>query len=231
LAAAAMFPVGALARNYTELEDVLVTGTFSQQSQITSTISVLNSPEIRALNKRTVAGLLKTMPGLLVEEGGGPGGLSVVSIRGAESNFTLVLLDGVPVSDPTNSRGGGYDFANLSTALVERIEVVRGAQSAIYGSDALAGVINIITRRSEEGHTQQVYAEWGEDDYTDLNFNARGIFTELQYAVEIASRDEGEPVAGSTRQFDRANVSLAWQLTDTLGVSALYNHLDGFRGN
>ncbi|MEZ5501504.1 MAG: TonB-dependent receptor plug domain-containing protein [Halioglobus sp.] len=129
------------------LETVLVTGTFAPQEALTSSVSVLDARQIQALNKTTLADLLKTLPGLLVEEQGGPGGLTAVSIRGGESNFTLVLVDGVPVNDPTNFRGGSFDFANLNPGMIDRIEVVRGAQSAIYGSDALAGVINIITRR------------------------------------------------------------------------------------
>ena len=64
-------------------------------------------------------------------------------IRGAENNHTLVLIDGVPANDPTS---GAYDFSDLSTADIERIEVIRGAQSVIYGSGAVGGVINIITR-------------------------------------------------------------------------------------
>jgi hypothetical protein len=100
------------------IENVLVTGTYSPTNALTSAVSVLDEQQIRALNKRTVAGLLKTLPGVLVEEQGGPGGLTAVSIRGGEANFTLVLLDGVALNDPTNFRGGGFDFADLSTALV-----------------------------------------------------------------------------------------------------------------
>jgi outer membrane cobalamin receptor len=122
------------------LENMLVTGSYSQRTATTASVSVLESDEIRSLAKRSVADLLKTLPGLLVEEQGGPGGLTAVSIRGGEANFTLVLLDGVPINDPTNTRGGGFDFANLNATLVERIEVVRGTQSAIYGSDAVAGL-------------------------------------------------------------------------------------------
>ncbi|MDC0362845.1 TonB-dependent receptor plug domain-containing protein, partial [Halioglobus sp.] len=79
------------------LETVVVTGTYAPRSSITSDVSILDDEEIAALNKTSVADLLKTLPGLLVEEQGGPGGLTAVSIRGGESNFTLVLVDGVEV--------------------------------------------------------------------------------------------------------------------------------------
>ena len=82
---------GKYAQGDEAMEDVLVTGTYSPANALTSAVSVLDEQQIRALNKRTVAGLLKTLPGVLVEEQGGPGGLTAVSIRGGEANFTLVL--------------------------------------------------------------------------------------------------------------------------------------------
>lgn len=211
------------------LENVLVTGTFSPQPVLTSSVSVLDSEQIAALNKTTLAGLLKTLPGLLVEEQGGPGGLSAVSVRGGEANFTLVLVDGVEVNDPTNSRGGSFDLANLNPKLIDRIEVVRGAQSAIYGSDAVAGVINIITRRPEEGHQQAVSAEWGEDDYRDYNGIALGAVGDFDYSVELAHRDDGEPVKGSERESDSANLRLGWRPLEAHEVNLAYRYLDGDR--
>lgn len=211
------------------LETVVVTGTFNPREVLTSSVSVLDSRQIEALNKTTLADLLKTMPGLLVEEQGGPGGLTAVSIRGGESNFTLVLVDGVEVNDPTNFRGGGFDFANINPNMVDRIEVARGAQSAIYGSDALAGVINIITRRPQEGHNQDVYAEWGEHDYSDLGVSALGSQGDFNYTLELASRDDGEPVPGSNRNSDSANLRLGWQPVAGHVVDIGYRYLNGDR--
>lgn len=211
------------------IEDVLVTGTFAPQPALTSSVSVLDSQQIAALNKTSIADLLKTLPGLLVEEQGGPGGLTAVSIRGGESNFTLVLVDGVAVNDPTNFRGGGFDFSNLNPAMVDRIEVVRGAQSAIYGSDALAGVINIITRRPSSGHTQQVKTELGEHDYYNVAASALGRLDNFDYTVAVAKRDDGEPVQGSTRKTDSANLRLGWQPTGEQTLSVAYRYLEGDR--
>ena len=211
------------------IEDVLVTGAYSPQPALTSSVSVLNSEQIAALNKTTLADLLKTLPGILVEEQGGPGGLTAVSIRGGEANFTLVLLDGVEVNDPTNFRGGGFDFANLNPSMVDRIEVVRGAQSSIYGSDALAGVINIITRRPQEGHTQDVRLEGGEHDYYDLGASALGSLGDFSYTVQLASRDDGEPVPNSTRKSDSANLRLGWRSVSGHDLNIGYRYLDGTR--
>lgn len=228
---ASLLAVASQAAPNPALENVLVTGALAPRLALTSSVSVLDSQQIQALNKTTVADLLKTLPGLLVEEQGGPGGMTAVSIRGGESNFTLVLVDGVAVNDPTNSRGGSFDFANLNPNTVDRIEVVRGAQSAIYGSDALAGVINIITRRPQVGHNRAIYAEGGQDDYRDVGASALGTFGDFNYTLVMSSRDDGEPTHGSTRNTDNANLRLGWSPTQAREVSISYRYLDGKRNS
>ena len=213
------------------MEDLLVTGSYvpQQVSDISASVSVLDADTLRALNKRNIADILKTVPGLSVEEQGGAGGLTAVSIRGGEANFTLVLLDGVPLNDPTNSRGGSFDFANLDLANVERIEIVRGSQSAVYGSDALSGVINIISTQGREGHRQRVRAEGGEDDIRNLNLTASGKAGVLRYAVNLGRRDEGEQVEGSTRKTNNANFRFDWQPHVDHEVTLALRHLNGER--
>lgn len=213
------------------LEELLVTGSYSPRAAVTSSVSVLEGPQIAALNKRTLADLLKTIPGVLVEEQGGAGGLSAVSIRGGEANFTLVLVDGVAVNDPTNTRGGGFDFANLNSTLVERIEVVRGAASAVYGSDALAGVINIITRRPRHGHTQALTLGAGGDGYGDYSATALGRADTLAYTLEIARRDDGNSVPGSERDSDSATIRLGWQPNTRHALDLRFRYLDGERSS
>ncbi|MDX1734929.1 MAG: TonB-dependent receptor plug domain-containing protein, partial [Halioglobus sp.] len=211
------------------MEELLVTGSYSAQQELTSSVAVLDAERIGVLNKRTLSGLLKTVPGLLVEEQGGPGGLTAVSVRGGEANFTLVLLDGVPVNDPTNTRGGGFDFANLNSALVERVEVVRGAASAVYGSDALAGVINIVTRRPATGYRESLSVELGEDDYQQFSVSALGREGVFDYTVEIATRDDGDPVPGSARDSDSANLRLGWQPDERHDLTFNFRYLEGDR--
>ncbi|NOG59565.1 MAG: TonB-dependent receptor [Proteobacteria bacterium] len=230
--ATVLMPVSSFAQ-WSQMEDLLVTGSYSpqQNADLTASVSVLDSQTIQALNKRTIADLLKNVPGLLVEEQGGPGGLTAISIRGGEANFTLVLLDGVPLNDPTNSRGGGFDFSNLDPASIERIEIVRGTQSAVYGSDALSGVINIITHRGQEGHQQQLRAEVGEDDIRNFSLAASGESGVLRYALNLSKRDEGEQIEGSTRETDNASLRLDWQASDKHQISASYRYLDGQRNS
>lgn len=212
-------------------EDVIVTGIYTpvQPTNLSSSVSILTQEFLLSTNKRSVADALRTVPGLLIEEAGGPGGLTSVSIRGGEANFTLVLLDGVAVNDPTNSRGGSFDFNNLDMASVERIEIVRGPQSAVYGSDALAGVINIITRRPTAEHRQRVTAEWGEDDYHHYGLGATGTAGNIGYSLQLAQRDSGEPTPGSSRDNDEANIRLEWGLSEAQQLEFNYHYLDGKR--
>lgn len=225
----------------TEFEEVLVTGTHAPVSTLTNAVAVLSEQEIDALRKRTVVELLQTLPGVLVEAQGGPGGLTAVSIRGGESNFTLVLLDGVPINDPTNTRGGSVDFANLSADLVERIEVVKGAQSAVYGSDALTGVINIITRTPEAGHQQRAHFEVGEDSYRQTSLSASGSeqleSDSIYYVVELqdkhSAREKISGVRYSLRDNRSANLRIGWSQPSKQGhaVNASYRFLEGDRAS
>jgi outer membrane cobalamin receptor len=108
-----------------------------------SSVTVITGDDLRARQVETVADALRDVPGLSVVRSGGRGGLTSVFPRGGSSNYTLVLVDGVRA----NSFGGGFDFAHLSVANVDRIEIVRGPQSALYGSEAIGAVVQVITRR------------------------------------------------------------------------------------
>ncbi len=113
-----------------------------------ASVTVIDRAQIEAQQVRQLSDVLRQVPGLVVSSFGGPGSLAEVRIRGAETNQTLVLIDGVRVNDPS-SVGAAYDFGHLQADDVERIEVLRGPQSALYPSDAIGGVINIITRRGD----------------------------------------------------------------------------------
>jgi vitamin B12 transporter len=106
--------------------------------------------------------LLRGIPGVSLFRPGGPGGVSEVFVRGGESNFTAVYVDGVRLNDTTNTRGGSFDFSLLPVARIERLELAPGAMSAIYGSDTMAGVIRIETAWPEQG-TWLARAELGSE--------------------------------------------------------------------
>lgn len=112
-------------------------------TQAASSVTVITGAELAERQIHTVADALKSVPGMTVVRYGGYGALTSVFPRGGESDYTLVMVDGVAV----NTFGGEFDFAQLSTENVERIEVVRGPQSAVFGSNAIGSVVRVVTRR------------------------------------------------------------------------------------
>ena len=126
-------------------ESIVVTSAQIDQprSRTTDSVTVIGSDELRTRQVETISDALRSVAGLTVTQSGGRGGIAALFPRGGESNFTLMLIDGVRV----NSFGGGFDFAHLPIAEVERIEIVRGPQSAIYGSDAIGTVVHVVTRQ------------------------------------------------------------------------------------
>jgi vitamin B12 transporter len=126
-------------------QDVVVTAEAGGvlQSQTGAPVTVIDSATIAALNKPDVLEALRLVPGAQIVQVGERGGAASLFIRGGNSNFTKVLVDGVPANDI----GGGFDFSQLDVAGVDRIEVLRQTNSVVYGSDALTGVVNITTRR------------------------------------------------------------------------------------
>lgn len=177
-------------------EHIVVTGTRLGDDETNPNDSVLDASRIAARNPASVADLLRDMPGLYVQQSGGRGSVVSVFTRGAQPNFTLVLLDGVKANDPTNSRGGSYDFSTLDLNDIERIELVRGPASAIYGSDALSGVINIISRRGSTTPQAGLSAEGGSFGYVRAAGHASGPIGGATANLGLSYTDSGMPVQG-----------------------------------
>jgi vitamin B12 transporter len=131
-------------------KDVVVTASRVDEParDVASDVTVIPSGDLKNAQQRMLSTALREVPALDVNQSGGLGGLTSVFIRGADSGQTLVLIDGVIVNDPIDA-DRGFDFANLTTDNIERVEVLRGPQSVLYGSDAMGGVINVITHRGQ----------------------------------------------------------------------------------
>lgn len=124
-----------------------------------SSVTVITEADIENRQTPYLVDLLRSVPGLAVSQQGGPGKFAQIRVRGAEANQVLVMLDGIEVNDMT--RADDFDFSTLTTSDIARIEVVRGPQSSLWGSDALAGVINIITRQASRRLEATASAEGG----------------------------------------------------------------------
>jgi vitamin B12 transporter len=156
-------------------DDIVVTATRSDQprDEVGQAVTILNRELILERQTVGIADLLAQTPGVSVSRNGGPGGFTALRIRGAEAEQTLVLIDGVRINDPS-SPGGGFDFANLLSDNIERIEVLRGPNSVPWGSQAIGGVVNIVTARPTFIPSLSARAEGGSFDTAQAVANAAG---------------------------------------------------------
>src|SRR5262249_2703608 len=125
---------------------ISATGTPTDAAEIGSSVTVITDEQIQRDQRRTVPDLLATVPGLNVVQTGGPGGQTSVFMRGTNADHVKVLIDGIEVNDPSQPKRQ-FDFGPLMTDDIERIEILRGPQSGLYGADALGGVISITTKK------------------------------------------------------------------------------------
>jgi vitamin B12 transporter len=155
---------------------------------ISSNVTVLEGEDLRAAGLATVADALRTVSGLAVVQSGSFGAATSVFLRGGESDYVLVLLDDVQINQP----GGGFDFAALTLWNVERIEIVRGPSSALHGSDAMAGVIHIITRAGHGPMTATLSTRLGSFGRRDWSAGAAGGTERTGYSISLSrSRTDG----------------------------------------
>ena len=207
------------------LPPVVVTATRVEtpQEQVTTSLSVITSDDIRAQQAVTVEEVLRHVPGLDVVQSGSRGTTTSVFIRGAESDQVLVLIDGMEANSTTT---GAFDFAHLTTESIERIEVLRGAGGTLYGSQAIGGVVHIITKAGK-GKPEVNFSTEGGNHRTHRQVLAvRGGTEKLGYSLS-ASRLE---TAGFRRNNDDyQNMAVSSRLDLHVTDSALLRSLFHFR--
>lgn len=153
--------------------------------------------------------LFQRLPGFSVSRPGGAGGVSEIFLRGAESNFTVVYVDGIRLNNPSNSRGGSFDFSMLGAHEIDRVDVASGTMSAVYGADAMAGVIQIRSAWPDPG-SANVFLEAG--TVHDWRAGAGASFdlgNDLQWNIRGSSLDGGDEIEGSSIRLDSLGTRLA----------------------
>lgn len=185
------------AENGQELDQIIVTGTRLEATQKTegSTSTVLTEQQLEDGQYRSAVDALAQVPGLDVVQSGGPGGNTSIFIRGADSGQTLVLLDGIELNNPA-STNRSFNMANLTLENVERIEVIRGPQSTIYGSDAMGGVINLVSKKAQKGLHMSATSE-------------AGSFSSFNQIGNISYGSDGFDVSTAITQQNLGSVSAA----------------------
>lgn len=218
------------------LDDILVTSTKypTETENISSSYSIIGKKEIERTNAPTVLQLLRNVEGISVAQQGSIGTLNSLFMRGANANHTLVLVDGVEVNDPSSPRNA-FDLSHLQTESIERIEIVRGAQSTLYGSDALAGIINIFTQHGSDINKIQLRTEGGSNSFYKGSGNFTGSYDMFNYSINFSRLStEGISAAndkyGNTEADGYTNNSfssyLSTQILDNLELKLNYRYTD-----
>lgn len=229
-APAAEQSIKATEKQVVEIEEILVSAgrTPVKSEMLGKAHSIITAEDLAQKQIRSVSDALRSVPGLHVSRTGSFGGLTQVRIRGAEGNHVLVLIDGIEVSDPTQ---GEFSFGNLLTSDIERIEVIRGPQSAFWGSNATAGVINITTKRGiRNDFKTSLSVETGTDLTRQANLTFRGGQEAYDFALSGTVRknrgfnisDFGSEEDGSSNA--TLNGRFSADLTDTLSLNSSFRY-------
>ncbi|MEY2491189.1 MAG: vitamin transporter [Verrucomicrobiota bacterium] len=220
-----------------EAEEIVVSATRidTPADEIASSVTVITDDEIARNQQRTLPDVLQTVPGLNVVQTGGPGGQTSVFTRGTNSNHTKVIIDGIDVNDPSGN--GAFDFGQVLTWDLSRVEVLRGPQSSLYGSDALGGVINLETKKGNGPPTFTGTLEGGSFDTFNQAGSASGSIGRFNYAVNVSHfLADSTPVTpldllppGRKRNDDSYenttfSTKLGYDFTDGFGVSGVVRY-------
>ncbi|MFT5499879.1 MAG: vitamin B12 transporter [Woeseiaceae bacterium] len=193
-----------------KLDNIVVTASRSplELANLGSATSVITREQIEYRQARYVTDLLRTVPGFAVSHSGTTGSQTQVRVRGSEANHVLVLIDGIRANDPAS--GDEFRWELLSTNNIERIEIVRGPQSSLWGSDAVAAVVHVITRSGASSPELSAYTEAGSHSTVNAGFNggAGGERWSLGYALESLNTD-GTNISRTGSEDDDSDMTTA----------------------
>ncbi len=190
LLALASAPVFAQEADEAETIIVTATGAPTRSADTGQAVSTLSQNEIDVRQSIGVAELLASQPGVTISRNGGLGGFSAVRIRGAEGEQTLALIDGVKVNDPS-SPGGGFDFGSLLIGNIQQIEVLRGPNSVPWGSEAIGGVVNVVTATPTAQPSAKLRGEVGSNDAGNIVGNLSGTLGPVRASLGAGWFNEG----------------------------------------
>ena len=185
-------------------DTVVVTATRSPESQgrVTQSVTVVTAEDIESVGATSLAEVIRFVPGVAVESSGREGAVTRLFSRGGESDYNLVLVDGVRV----NMSGGTFDFSRVAAGEIERVEVVRGAQSALYGSDAIGSVVHVITRHAAATDTPRLTGSFESGSFKAARGDAwltGGSSDRFAYALGLAARRTNGALAARLPEDDR----------------------------
>ncbi len=228
---ALLIPAGMLAAQEQpprDLDPVVITATKleTRAEQLGASVTVVPGDDVQRYHYETVEDVLRTVPGVEIRRSGSIGKLSNISIRGANANQVQVLVDGVRVKSPTT---GQADLSDISPDLIERIEVIRGPQSTLYGADAIGGVVNIITRKGKGPISGTVEGAAGNyDTYTGRGWFG-GTYSLLDYSGSISHLESNGQFKNDSSDKNAVNfrvgLSLPWDSSIAFSLRWVQNEI------
>lgn len=212
-----MLPVGPL-RQQVVVSD---TGTKLPESQVGASVSVIDRQELEAMSKLDISDALRLMPGVQVVQTGERGGTTSVFVRGGNADFNKVLFDGIPANDI----GGAFEFANAATSGVDSVEVLRGPNSVVYGSDALSSVISMTTQRGTTAAPEITYSTDG-GNFNTLRQEASlsGIFHHFDYYSDFMRFDTQNSLPNNSFHNATYSGNFGWEPNGTTSVRFTIHH-------
>jgi vitamin B12 transporter len=213
-----------------QAEEVIVSATRFDipLDQSPASVSVITSDDIEQKQTQRVSNALREVPGLSVVQTGTAGQLTSVFTRGLRSEHTQVLLDGVPINQGLQ---GAFNFADLVTDDIDRIEVVRGPQSTLYGPRALAGVIQIFTKQGEGTPTIMLSGEGGSYDTFREWLESEGKIDQFDYSIGASRIDTDNARPNNQYRNSAAIANVGWSPNDQLRISSLFTYSLSDTGN
>ncbi|PYJ74997.1 MAG: hypothetical protein DME77_10300 [Verrucomicrobia bacterium] len=196
--------------------------------QSPASVSVISSDDLEQKQIERVSDALREVPGLSVVQTGTPGQLTSVFTRGLNSAHTQVLLDGIPINQ---GLAGQFDFANLTTDNIERIEVVRGPQSTIYGPRALAGVIQIFTKRGDGAPGITLSSEGGSYDTFRETIESDGKIDNFDYSIGASRLDTDNARPNNQYRNSAGIADVGWSPNNQLRIGTLFTYSLSDTGN
>jgi vitamin B12 transporter len=202
---------------------VTATGIESDTDEVPAPTTIITRQDMDDAQVENVADLLRRVPGVAVMRSGNEGKVTSVFTRGTESDHTLVLFDGVRLNSPYF---GGYDWSTLNTAGLERVEVARGPYSALWGADAIGGVVNVIPKHGTGGFDFDLFAEGGEQGWQryegDLSFGGEKFNI---YASGLYKKGDGE-LENDDFKTEQGLVDVGWRWESGSRIAVVYQNVE-----
>ena len=213
----------------TEMDEMVVTATRTETpiEHIAGSVTIVTREEIENRGQATLSDVLKDIPGIAVTQSGGPGNHTTIRMRGGEDRFVKLLINGMAIGDYATGTTPHYDLWNfLGTEDIERIEVIRGPQSALYGSDAISGVVNIITKRGRGEPKFFLKGEGGSLDTRRASGGVNGSYEGFSYNLTLSYNENGGMYEHSEFTSKMASGRFGYQFNDDMDISLFLQYTD-----